>query len=79
MSNVAIDYHLRDHLFYAACKMAAPIFKERIRNTQYAICSLEKALCIDKRVLSSIYYIIKTKNGMLKVSDSVLHPVPYDV
>lgn len=76
---VAIDYHLRDHLFYAACKMAAPIFKERIRNTQYAICSLEKALCIDKRVLSSIYYIIKTKNGMLKVSDSVLHPVPYDV
>lgn len=76
---VAIDYHLRDHLFYTACMMADPIFKARISNTQYAICSLEKALCTDKRVLSSIYYIIKTKNGMLKVSDRVLHPVPYDV
>ena len=76
---LAIDYHLRDYLFYTACNMASPIFKERIRNTQYAICSLEKALCIDKRVLSSIYYIIRTKIGMLKISDSVLHPVPYDV
>lgn len=76
---LAIDYHLRDYLFYTACNMAAPIFKERIRNTQYAICSLEKALCIDKRVLSSIDYIIKTEFMKLQVSDRVLHPVPYDV
>lgn len=76
---VAIDYHLRDYLFYTACMMADPIFKARISNTQYAICSLEKALCTDKRVLSSIYYIIKTEFRMLKVSDRVLHPVPYDV
>ena len=76
---LAIDYHLRDYLFYTACNKAAPIFKERIRNTQYAICSLEKALCIDKRVLSSIDYIIRTKSRMLKISDMVLHPVPYDV
>ena len=30
---LAIDYHLRDYLFYTACNMASPIFKERIRNT----------------------------------------------
>lgn len=76
---LAIDYHLHDYLFYTACNMAAPIFKERIRNTQYAICSLEKALCIDKRVLSSIDYIIRTKSSVLQVSDRVLHSVPYDV
>lgn len=77
---VAIDYHLRDHLFYAACKMAAPIFKARISNTQYAICSLEKALCTDKRVLSSInYYIINTESYTYHVKDKDIHPVPYDV
>lgn len=76
---VAIDFHLRDHLFYTACKMADPIFKASISNTQYAICSLEKALCTDKRVMSCIDYIVKTEFMMLKVNDRDLHPVPYDV
>lgn len=77
---VAIDYHLRDHLFYTACMMADPIFKARISNTQYAICSLEKALCTDKRVLSSInYYIINTESYTYHVKDKDIHPVPYDV
>ena len=77
---VAIDFHLRDHLFYTACMMADPIFKARISNTQYAICSLEKALCTDKRVLSCIdYYIINMESYTYHVKDKDIHPVPYDV
>lgn len=76
---LALDYNLRDLLFYVGCIGAQQPFNQCVCGTQFAICSLLKTLCDDERNLSHIQYQLITNKGNYMFSDTDIHNNPFDI
>lgn len=76
---LALDYHLRDALFYTACQRSESTFKQMVEGTPYRICSLVKTLCEDERTVLHLDYQLVTADRTYIFKDKDVHNNPFDV
>lgn len=76
---LALDYQLRDALFRIGCFVAEYSFKQRLQHTPYAICSLQKTLCNDERIVLCLNYQLMTTRGVYNFKDTDIHNNPFDI
>ena len=76
---LALDYHLRDALYYKACAMSEWVFKKKLINTPFEICSLIKTLCDDERTIMNLRYRLIAHDRVYHFNDTDIHNNPFDV
>ena len=76
---LALDYHLRDALYYTACAMSDQALKQKLINTPFEICSLVKTLCEDERTIMHLQYRLITHDRVCRFNDTDIHNNPFDV
>ena len=76
---LALDYHLRDALYYTACAMSDQALKQKLINTPFEICSLVKTLCEDERTIMHLQYRLITHDRVYRFNDTDIHNNPFNV
>lgn len=76
---LALDYHLRDALYYKACAMSEWVLKKKLINTPFEICSLIKTLCDDERTIMNLRYRLIAHDRVYHFNDTDIHNNPFDV